>query len=396
MRPLVDPGPPLGPAEALRFSRHTVLPHLGEAGQRRLRNARICVVGAGGLGSPALLYLAAAGVGTLGIVDRDEVDLSNLQRQVIHTLDDVGRRKVASARAAVLALDPSIAVRSHDGALTAANAIEVLRGYDLVLDGTDNFPTRYLVNDACAALGLPLVWGSVLGFDAQVSVFWSAPPEGGGIPAVDLRDIFPDPPDPNDVPSCSEAGVVGALCGQVGSLMATEAIKLVTGVGEPLLGRVLAFDALRARWREVPLRRAPGRRLDSPPTAAPLALAVDQPPCPAPALPPEDSSSVTAAELAAWLGAGDGVSVIDVREPHEHAAGAIPGSTLVPLSSLRAGTGAAGIPASGPLVLYCAVGARSAEALRILREAGRADAAHLAGGIQAWLAHAARAEAAQS
>ncbi len=256
MRALVDPGPPLTAADALRFSRHTVLRQLGEVGQRRLRGARVCVVGAGGLGSPVLLYLAAAGVGTLGIVDRDEVDLTNLQRQVIHGHADVGRRKVASAREAVLEIDAGIEVRAHDGDLHAGNVLDVLRGYDLVLDGTDNFPTRYLVNDACAELGLPLVWGSVLGFDAQVSVFWSRPPEG---PGVDLRDLFPDPPAAHEVPSCAEAGVVGAMCGQVGSLMATEAIKVITGVGEPLLGRVATLDALAARWREVPLRRSPGR-----------------------------------------------------------------------------------------------------------------------------------------
>lgn len=388
MRPLVDPGPPLTPAEAVRFSRHTVLPLLGEVGQRRLRNARVCVVGAGGLGSPALLYLAAAGVGTLGIVDRDEVDLSNLQRQVIHTSDDVGRSKVASARRAVLALDGSLTVRAHDEDLTPQNALDVLGGYDLVLDGTDNFPTRYLVNDACAALGIPLVWGSVLGFDAQVAVFWSAPPDPD-VPAVDLRDLFPDPPPAHEVPSCAEAGVVGALCGQVGSLMATEAVKVITGAGDPLLGRVLTLDALRSRWREVPLRRAPDRVPTPAPPASGVVTAAGPGPACAPAAP---APSITAAELAERLGTAEAFTLLDVREPHEHEAGAIRGSRLVPLAALRTGAGAADLPA-GPLVLYCAAGVRSAEALQILRAAGRGDAVHLAGGIQAWTAHLARAQA---
>jgi adenylyltransferase/sulfurtransferase len=394
MRPLVDPGPPLTAADAVRFARHTVLAPLGELGQRRLRNARVCVVGAGGLGSPALLYLAAAGVGTLGIVDRDDVDVTNLQRQVVHGAADVGRRKVASARDAVRAVDPGVRVREHDGDLTAATVRDVLAGYDLVLDGADNFPTRYLVNDACATLGLPLVWGSVLGFDAQVSVFWSAPPEGEG---VDLRDLFPNPPDAGEVPSCAEAGVMGALCGQVGSLMVTEAIKLVTGIGRPLLGRVLTIDALAARTREVPLRRAAGRSnaaaprgrggrdADRGPSGAAAGARCDVSEGAA-ALP-----SVTPAELAARLARGDDVAVIDVREPHEHAAGAIPGARLVPLSVLRAGGGLAAIPGDRPVVLHCAVGARSAEALRVVRAAGHPDAAHLAGGIRAWWAYEAAA-----
>ncbi len=367
MRPLVEPGPALSPADTVRFARHTVLPELGELGQRRLRRGRVCVVGAGGLGSPALLYLAAAGVGTLGIVDRDEVELGNLQRQVVHGVRDVGRRKVASARAAVLDLAPDAVVRAHDGDLTSENALDVLAGYDLVLDGTDNFPSRYLVNDACARLGVPLVWGSVLGFDAQVSVFWSDPPEGNG---VDLRDLFPDPPEAAAVPSCAEAGVVGALCGQVGALMATEAVKLLAGVGEPLVGRVAVLDALGARWREVPLRRSPGgrqRRASVSHAAVP---------------------ALSASALAARLASGTPLALVDVREPSEHAAGSLPGARSVPLSELRAGRGVAAVPRDVAVVLVCASGQRSDEAARVLRAAGHPDVTHLAGGIRAWQARA--------
>uniref|UniRef100_UPI00202881E2 ThiF family adenylyltransferase n=1 Tax=Actinotalea sp. C106 TaxID=2908644 RepID=UPI00202881E2 len=253
LAPLVEPGPALTAEQLARWSRHLLLPELGELGQRRLRNARVCVIGAGGLGAPVLLYLAAAGVGCLGVVDADEVALSNLQRQVLHRTQDVGRAKVDSARAAIGDLDPGVDVQVHQVRLTEANVDEVLTGYDLVVDGTDNFPTRYLVNDACVRLGLPEVWGSVLRFDAQVSVFWGAPPAGAGAAPVQLRDLFPAPPPEGSVPSCAEAGVLGALCGQVGSLMATEAVKLVTGVGETLLGRVLVLDALSSRWSEIPL-----------------------------------------------------------------------------------------------------------------------------------------------
>ncbi len=254
--PLVEPGPPLSSAEVARFSRHLLLPTLGPDGQRRLRNARVCVVGAGGLGSPVLQYLAAAGVGTLGIVDSDHVELSNLQRQVVHVVADLGRAKVASAAESVAAIDPAITVVRHELRLAPEN-VELLTRYDLVIDGTDNFATRYLVNDACVRWGLPEVWGSVLRFDAQVSVFWGRPPVDSGLAAVQLRDLFPEPPEPGSVPSCADAGVLGALCGQVGSLMAVEAVKLITGIGRPLLGRVLVLDALEQRWTEIPLIGAP-------------------------------------------------------------------------------------------------------------------------------------------
>jgi molybdopterin/thiamine biosynthesis adenylyltransferase len=249
--PLVDPIDTLPDTERGRTDRQRRLPEIGDLGQRRLAAARVLVIGAGGLGAPALTYLAAAGVGTIGIVDDDLVELSNLHRQPVHGIDDVGRPKVDSAAEAVAALAPAAIVRRHQERLDTDNAAGILGGYDLVVDGTDTFDTRYLVDDVCAELGLPLVWATVLRFDAQLSVFWASPPAGE---PVRLRTLFPAPPTPGEVPSCAEAGVLGALCGQVGAMMAQEAVKLITGIGEPLLGRVLVIDALRARQREIPLR----------------------------------------------------------------------------------------------------------------------------------------------
>ena len=361
---LVPPGPPLTPAQVERGSRHLLLAELGVDGQRRLRNARVLVVGAGGLGAPVLQYLAAAGVGTIGIVDDDVVDVSNLQRQVIHGSADVGRAKVDSARDAVAALDPDIRVVTHRTRLTSENVDEILGGYDVVVDGTDNFPTRYLVNDACVRLGLPEVWGSVLRFDAQTTVFW-------GRAGVELRDLFPTPPAPDEVPSCAEAGVLGALCGQVGSVMATEVVKLLTGTGEPLLGRVLVIDALRGRWTEVPLVGRPVRTT------------------PTPEVPPmSDVPVVTAPELVRRLAnreAGtDDFLLIDVREPAEHAQASIPGAVLVPLGTVFDGSALADLPHDKEIVVHCQVGARSLTAAQILRNAGF-EASNVDGGILAWM-----------
>ncbi|MBO9555750.1 molybdopterin-synthase adenylyltransferase MoeB [Cellulomonas sp.] len=403
--PLVEPGPPLTLDQLARASRHLLLPGLGSDGQRRLRAARVCVVGAGGLGAPVLQYLAAAGVGTLGIVDDDVVDVSNLQRQVIHGTDDVGRPKVESARDAIAALDPSIVVEVHPTRLADENVDDVLGGYDLVVDGTDNFPTRYLVNDACVRLGLPEVWGSVLRFDAQTTVFWGRPP--AGVPAVQLRDLFPTPPPADQVPSCAEAGVLGALCGQVGSVMAVEAVKLVTGLGEPLLGRVLVLDALRGRWQEVPLRSAPARSAAPGPGAG---QHVAGPRDVSPSAPSAHASSgvwssgagssapaphrtdvsrgpgvpqVTVDELAALLADGD-VYLIDVREPAEAAAASIPGARLVPLGTVLDGSALPDLPRDREILVHCAVGARSLVAAQVLRDAGF-DATNVEGGIAAWL-----------
>ncbi|MBX9246739.1 ThiF family adenylyltransferase [Actinotalea ferrariae] len=376
LAPLVEPGPPLTAAQVERWSRHLLLPVLGEAGQRRLRNARVCVVGAGGLGAPVLLYLAAAGVGRLGIVDHDDVELTNLQRQVVHGTADVGRAKTESARDAVHAIDDGVDVVLHHVRLDATNVDAVLAGYDLVVDGTDNFPTRYLVNDACVRLGLPEVWGSVYRFDAQVSVFWGRPPSGSGADPVQLRDLFPAPPPPGSVPSCAEGGVLGALVGQVGTIMATEAVKLVTGTGEPLLGRVLVLDGLAARWSELPLRGSvttgdgvddagpEGEHEDAVATIAATALAE---------------------RLAARDRGADDFTLVDVREPAERAIVAIPGAIAVPLGALLDGSGVAAVPADRPVVLHCRSGVRSEQAARALRAAGRDDVVHLEGGVLAWV-----------
>ncbi|WP_298457192.1 ThiF family adenylyltransferase [uncultured Cellulomonas sp.] len=397
--PLVEPGPPLTPAQVQRWSRHLLLPQLGELGQRRLAAARVCVIGAGGLGAPVLAYLAAAGIGRIGVVDDDVVELSNLQRQVLHTTADVGRPKVDSARDAVHALDPALDVVVHRGRITADDADAVLAGYDLVIDGTDNFPARYAVNDACVRLGLPLVWGSVFRFDAQVSVFWGSPPDG--VAPVQLRDLFPAAPPPGSVPSCAEGGVLGALCGQVGSVMATEAVKLITGTGEPLLGRVLVLDALAARWSQVPLVGDPQRwaagqdvgdgdgvsaaddvsRSDG---ASSDGASSDGASCPAPAPVP----TVTAGELAERLGArgrgADDFLLVDVREPGERTVVAIPGAVPAPLATVL--DGRAELPRDVPLVLHCRSGVRSEQAARALLGAGYRDVRHVDGGVLAWVA----------
>lgn len=382
--PLVAPGPPLTAEERARYSRHLLLPAIGDEGQRRLRAARVLVVGAGGLGAPVLQYLAAAGVGRLGIVDDDVVDVTNLQRQVVHGHADVGRPKVDSAADAVRALDPGVEVVPHRLRLTA-DTVDLLADYDLVVDGADNFATRYLVNDACVRLGLPEVWGSVLRFDAQVAVFWGRPPRGWPVAPVQLRDVFPEPPPEGSVPSCAAAGVLGSLCGQVGSLMATEAIKLITGAGRVLLGRLAVLDALAGTWREVPLRRSADPAVGGD-TAGMAAENAPTPDAPVPAAPaPADDvlREVTPHELARLL-ADDAVTLLDVREPAERTIVTIPGADLpIPLGELPTRVGE--VPADRPVVVYCRSGVRSATAGRYLAGLGY-DVANLAGGVLAWAA----------
>jgi len=371
--PLVEPGPDLTPHEVQRYARHLALAAVGREGQRRLKNARVVVIGAGGLGSPVLLYLAAAGIGTIGVVDCDAVDVSNLQRQIVHATPDVGRAKTTSARDAITRLNPLVEVRVHDLRLGSATAVETLRGYDLVIDGSDNFSTRYLVSDACAVLDLPLVWGSISGFDGQASVFWTAPPAGHGYVGVSYRDVFPDPPAPGTVPSCAEGGVLGVLCGAIGSVLANEAVKLVAGIGDPLLGRLLTFDALTARWREIPVRPDPGRVAARP--LADLAAAS----APGRVI----SASRLAERLASRARGRDDFDLVDVREPHEHDQVAIPGARLIPRGQFLDGTAFASLDPARPLILHCASGARSAEALEIAAARGF-DVVHLEGGILAW------------
>src|SRR5690625_1646044 len=379
--PLCDPGPPLDRDQVLRYSRHLLLEQFGELGQRRLRAARVLVMGAGGLGSPILHYLAAAGIGHVGIVDDDVVETTNLQRQVLHTTADVGRPKTTSAAEHVRALNPEVEVTEHHLRMDATNAREIIGAYDIVLDGTDNFPTRYLVADVCADLGVPLVWGSILRFDSQVAVFWSRPPqpaEGPAYPAVTLRDLFPSPPPPGATPSCGQAGVLGAMCGQVGSLMAAEAIKLITGIGEPLLGRVAVLDVLAARWHEVELR----------PAAPELRAA----PAPAPAAAPH-GPQIGVSELAALLAARDrgeaDFVLVDVREETEREIATIPGAVSLPLSRLLANPATAAreaeLDSARRILLHCLAGGRARRAQAALQELDLAATA-VAGGVREWAA----------
>ncbi|WP_154605854.1 molybdopterin-synthase adenylyltransferase MoeB [Arthrobacter sp. AQ5-05] len=373
---LVEPGPPLAPEELQRYSRHALIPEIGLNGQRRLCNARVLVIGAGGLGSPALLYLAAAGVGTLGIVDDDTVELSNLQRQIIHGVSDIGRTKLESARESIAAINPGVNVVLHQIRLDSSNALELFAGYDVILDGADNFATRYLVNDAAALLGKPYVWGSILRFDGQVSVFWDKF-------GPNYRDLYPEPPAPGTVPSCAEGGVFGMLCASIGAMMVTEAVKLITGIGQTLLGRLLIFDALSSRWREI--------RIAKDPDAAPITELIDYDYfCGILPVEKTDGDLITVPELAARLanrehGAAEFL-LIDVREQVEFEVSRIPGSVLIPVAGIKDGTALAHVPHGVPLILHCKSGARSAQALASLRTAGYADVVHLEGGIDAWLA----------
>jgi adenylyltransferase/sulfurtransferase len=380
--PLVEPAPELTDAELRRYARHLTVPQIGEEGQRRLKNARVLCVGAGGLGSPALLYLAAAGVGTLGIVDDDVVDASNLQRQVIHGQTTLGVAKTASAARRIGDLNPLVRVVEHRERLTAGNAEGILAGYDLVLDGTDNFATRYLVSDACELAGLPHVWGSILRFDGQYSVFWAAH-------GPTYRDLYPVPPAPGSVPDCAEAGVLGVLPGLLGTAMAVEAVKLVTGIGTTMLGRVATYDALSARWWEIPLAPTPSR-------PAVTGLAGPGPDdggaaaCAAPAAAAEEGvPTVTAPQLAELLAARDrgetDFELVDVREAYEARLAAIPGARLVPLGEFESGEAFSRLDPARRTVLHCKAGARSERALRLLRARGHPDVAHLEGGILAWI-----------
>ncbi|WP_405161236.1 adenylyltransferase/sulfurtransferase MoeZ [Nocardia sp. NBC_01499] len=375
--PLVEPAAELTKDEVARYSRHLIIPDLGVDGQKRLKNAKVLVIGAGGLGSPALLYLAAAGVGTLGIVEFDEVDASNLQRQIIHGESDIGRPKADSARDSILEINSGIDVRLHKIRLEPDNAVELFADYDLIVDGTDNFATRYLVNDAAVLAGKPYVWGSIYRFEGQVSVFWEDAPDGRGI---NYRDLYPEAPPPGMVPSCAEGGVLGVLCASIGSVMVTEAIKLITGIGEPLLGRLMVYDALDMNYRTIKLRRDPERQ--------PITELIDYEAfC---GVVSEEGqaaaadSTVTARELKDLLDAGKEIELIDVREPVEWEIVHIEGAKLIPKDRILSGEALSELPQNRPIVLHCKTGVRSAEALAALKRAGFSDATHLQGGVIAW------------
>jgi molybdopterin/thiamine biosynthesis adenylyltransferase/rhodanese-related sulfurtransferase len=375
--PLVEPAGELSRDEVARYSRHLIIPDLGVDGQKRLKNARVLVIGAGGLGAPALLYLAAAGVGTIGIVDFDIVDESNLQRQIIHGVADVGRSKAQSARDSILAINPLVEVRLHEFQLEASNAVDLFEQYDLIVDGTDNFATRYLVNDAAVLAGKPYVWGSIYRFEGQVSVFWEDAPDGLGL---NYRDLYPEPPPPGLVPSCAEGGVLGIICASIASVMGTETIKLITGIGESLLGRLMIYDALEMSYRTITVRKDPSTpKITELIDYEEFCGVVSQD-----AVEAATGSTITPRELRALLDSGKKLALIDVREPVEWDINHIDGAELIPNSLISSGEGLAKLPHDRKAVLYCKTGVRSAEALVAVKSAGFSDAVHLQGGIVAW------------
>jgi len=376
--PLVEPAAELTTEEVRRYSRHLIIPDVGMVGQKRLKNARVLVIGAGGLGSPALLYLAAAGVGTLGIVEFDTVDESNLQRQIIHGQSDIGKSKALSAKESIAEVNPLVNVEVHDVRLDNDNVMEIFAQYDLILDGTDNFATRYLVNDAAVLSHKPYVWGSIFRFEGQASVFWD---DYG----PNYRDLYPEAPPPGMVPSCAEGGVLGVLCASIGSIMVTEAIKLITGIGDPLIGRLMVYDALEMKYTTLKLRKDPD--------ATPITELIDYEAF-CGAITDEAADAVAGhtigvRQLEEWLqererGEKD-FTLIDVRESVERDINAIPGSILIPKGDFQTGEALGRLPQDKQVVLYCKTGVRSSEVLAIVRGAGLADAVHVGGGVSAWV-----------
>ena len=372
--------PELTNEEIKRYSRHLIMPEVGMEGQRKLKASKVLCIGAGGLGSPAALYLAAAGVGTLGIVDFDTVDFSNLQRQILHTTPDVGRSKLASAKDKLNAINPNVKIELHETALTSENALELFAPYDVILDGTDNFPTRYLVNDACVLLGKPNAYGSIFRFEGQASVF--ATKDG---PCY--RCLYPEPPPPGLVPSCAEGGVLGVLPGMIGIIQATEAIKLIIGVGEPLVGRFLIYDALKMKFRELKLRKDP----DCPvcgthPTVTKL-IDYEQfcgvvPAAPEP-IAVNTATEITSVELKQRMDRGDAPKIVDVREPNEYQINRLPGSQLIPLGDIPKRYNE--LDPEAEIVVHCKMGGRSAKAADFLRSVGFKRVLNLKGGVLDWV-----------
>ncbi len=362
--------------EIRRYSRHLLLPEVGVEGQRKLKAARVLCVGAGGLGSPVAMYLAAAGVGTLGLVDFDDVDISNLQRQILHTTDEVGRPKLDSARRRLKALNPDISILTHETLLSSSNALGIFEQYEYVIDGTDNFPTRYLINDACVLLGRPNIYGSVFRFEGQASVF--AMRDG---PCY--RCLYPEPPPPGLVPSCAEGGVLGVVPGFIGTIQATEAVKLILGAGSPLVGRLLLFDALAMRVREVKLRKDPECPVCGVHPTIDSLIDYEQFCGVGHQRPSIGEHDMTPRELKNWLDEGGEPLLLDVREPQEYSINRIPGAVLIPMSDLPRRVGE--LDAARPTIVYCRVGERSARAVEFLRGLGFADVRNLTGGVRRWI-----------
>ncbi|MGO1765971.1 adenylyltransferase/sulfurtransferase MoeZ [Advenella sp. S44] len=374
---IVEPGEPLSREEIGRYSRHLLIPDVGMTGQRRLKNARVLVIGAGGLGAPTLLYLAAAGVGTIGIIDFDRVDVSNLQRQVIHSVDTVGELKVESARQAIARLNPLVHVETYTDRLEPDMAVALFSRYDLILDGTDNFATRYLVNDACILADRPYVWGSIFRFEGQASVFWENAPGDAGL---NYRDLYPEPPPPELAPSCAEGGVLGILCAAIASIMSTEAVKLITGIGDPLLGRLLAYDALAMTYRELPIRRLPERKPITELADYEFFCGLTQT-----ATPDRTTDQMTVKELKALRDAGKAPILIDVREPHERDIVSIPDAVPLSKSPTVAQEIVERYGQEQPLVISCRSGARSQAVLEELLKIDRRNVRNLEGGVLAWV-----------
>ena len=394
--PLVEPADELTIDEVRRYSRHLIIPDVGMTGQKRLKNAKVLVIGAGGLGSPALLYLAAAGVGTLGIAEFDEVDESNLQRQVIHGQSDIGKAKAISAQESLAETNPLVNVVVHNERLDNDNVLRVFEGYDLIVDGTDNFATRYMVNDAAYFLKIPYVWGSIYRFDGQASVFWPTLEGPDGVSeAPCYRCLYPEPPPPGMVPSCAEGGVLGVLCASIGSIQVNEAIKLLTGIGDPIVGKLVIYDALEMEYRKLKVRKDPDCALcGENPTVTEL---IDY-----------DAFCGAISDEAADAAAGSTISVtqleqmlkerdngerdfvlVDVREQNEFEINRIPGSVLIPKGDFLNGSAFDELSRltsnHQQLVLHCKSGVRSAEALAVAKGAGYADAVHVGGGVVAWV-----------
>jgi len=379
--PLVSPGPDLNADQLKRYSRHLLIPHLGRVGQQRIMNARVLCVGAGGLGSPVLLYLAAAGVGTLGIVDFDVVDESNLQRQIIHGQSDIGRSKCESASAKIIEINPDVNVEVHNVRLDVSNVMDIFSRYDLIVDATDNFATRYLINDACVLLKKPCVWGSIYRFDGQASVFWA---EYGPC----YRCLHPEPPPLGSVPNCAEGGVLGVLCASIGSIQATEAIKMITGIGQPLVGSVMIYDALEMTYKKVRVLKDPHCPICSTSPVQTELLDDYEAFC-------SDigdksqtvtkSLTITAAELKVKMDRNERLLLVDVREPSEWEIVRIPGSVLIPQGRFHDGTALTELPRDLPIILHCKSGHRSANCLTILLNAGFSDVVHLESGVIGWI-----------
>jgi adenylyltransferase/sulfurtransferase len=382
--PLVEPADSLSIDEVKRYSRHIIIPEVAMAGQKRLKNARVLAIGAGGLGSPALLYLAAAGVGTIGVVEFDVVDESNLQRQIIHGQSDVGRPKAESARDSIKEINPFVTIQLHQERLDSTNVMEIFSQYDLIIDGTDNFATRYLVNDAAVLLGKPYVWGSIYRFDGQASVFWA---EYGPC----YRCLYPEPPPPGMVPSCAEGGVLGVMAGTIGMFQSNEAIKLITGIGDSLIGQLVIYDALEAQVRKVRIRKDPNCAVcGENPTVTELidyeafcgTISVE-------AADAARESTISARDLAQMPQARErgerDFLLVDVRESVEYDINKVPGSVLIPKGDFLNGSALEKLPSDKQVVMYCETGGRSAETLAIVKGAGYSDAVHVGGGVVAWV-----------